>query len=244
VLRFPAELDRFFFNLDIQDVDNLWHRENLNLCFLPRAFQYQAESFDSRFHFVGRCLKRPHTVGWKDKSNGAPIVLVTDSQGSGDHSYFQAMARALGGSKYRVILSVGEQVSDAALEPLPDNCEINRTGSHLEILPRTSLVICQVGMGITFEAIYNGVPIIALPIDPGHAEVAVADRIIDLGLGLRLDRNALTTDVIRNAVEEVTSDVELRCRVKEMQSIFRVSSGNAAAIAADKIEEFGRTRVN
>jgi MGT family glycosyltransferase len=234
MLEFAGILDSFLRSYGIEEADNLWHVESLNICLFPRVFQYDVELFDDRYCFVGACLNRPFQPMWENKSGGKPIILVTDTTGSDDHSYFNALIDALSGREFHVILSVDEQFQKGAVQSLPANFEINQHASHLEIIPHTSLLICQAGMGGTLEAIYSGVPVIALPLSPSHEEVAC--RLVELGLGIRLPRHALRTDIIRHNVERVLADTSLLRRVKDMQDIFRRSGG--AVMAADKIEDY------
>jgi MGT family glycosyltransferase len=234
MLEFGRILDSFLWAYGINEKDSLWRVEDLNIGFIPREFQYHSDSFDNRYCFVGPCLNRPFHPVWRNNSVGRPIILITDTTGSCDSSYFNAFVDALSGSEYHVILSIGEQVQSSSLQLLPPNFEVNRDASHLEIIPHAALLICQSGTGGVFEALYYGVPMITLPITPFHEEVAY--RVDELGLGISLPRHAITSDMIRDSVEGVLGDAALLGRVKEMQRAFRSSGG--AAMASDKIEEF------
>jgi MGT family glycosyltransferase len=242
MMEFARKLDEFLGRHGIDEGDNLWHVEDLNICFVPKEFQYCSDSFDRRFCFVGRCLRRPFAKKWKNRSEGRPIVLVSDKTYSADYRYFRELAESLADEKFHIIVSVSEQIPESAMESLPQNCEINRLASNLEILPHVSLVICQAGMGITLEALYNGVPVIALPAHPFYEEVAY--RVEELKVGRCLERSELTGDMIRTNVKEVWEDLTMRGRAKEIQTVFRTSSGAAAAMAADKIDAIlGRRRM-
>jgi MGT family glycosyltransferase len=234
ILAFSSLLDSFFRAHGIQETDNLWHTEKLNIYFLPKEFQFHSDSFDDRSCFVGACLDRPLQPTWKNVSNGRPIILISDASYRGEIQYFKLFMEALGDSKYHVILSIGKHISDESLGTLPHNFEINKFASHLEILPHAVLSICQGGMNSVLEAIYHGVPLICLPPTSGHLEVAY--RVTELGLGLHLTRRELSADLIRTSVDRVLGDAKLLNRVKHMQELFIKSDG--AKLAVDCIERF------
>jgi MGT family glycosyltransferase len=148
--------------------------------------------------------------------------------------YFNVFVDALGAFEARVILSIGKEINRSMLKQLPSNFEINQDASHLEILPHAALSICQGGMGSTLEALYHGVPVIALPLTRFHEEVTY--RMAELGLGYSLPRLKATPAVIRECVHRVLSDRALLGRVRQMQQLFRAVDG--ARRAADCVEEF------
>ena len=50
----------------------------LNLVFIPRSFQLEGDTFDSRFRFLGPALgKREHADAWTPASPGKPLVFIS-----------------------------------------------------------------------------------------------------------------------------------------------------------------------
>lgn len=234
MLDFARTLDSYLLRHGITTEDNLWHTEELNIYFIPREFQPDAESFDERSCFVGACLNRPFQSGWSTQA-GKPVVLISDFEGGlPDKGYFNAFIDALSTPEYHVVLSIDSRTSSTAFDRLPDNFEISRHVPHLELLRHASLAICHGGTGTTLEALYHGVPVIALPATPHTAEVAY--RVVELGLGTSLPRNQLTPGAIRDSVRSTLTDPAILTNVKRMQAIFRRSGG--AQMAADRIERF------
>jgi MGT family glycosyltransferase len=233
ILIFAKLLDTFMAAYGIEGADNLWHTEDLNIYFIPKAFQYHSDEFDDRSCFAGPCLNRPFKSTWRDCSNGKPIILISDVSGSLNVGYFRMFVGALAELSYHVILSIGPNESASSIGHLPSNFEVNRHSSHLEILPHTALSICQSGMGSVLEAIHYGVPLMTFPASPFHEEIAW--RVAELGLGMHLARSA-TAESIRRAVSQILHDGAMLDRVKQMQKAFRSSGG--AQMAADRIEAF------
>jgi len=232
-------LDSFLSTHGITTSDNASHIESLNIHLIPREFQYGDGFFDERFCFVGALLNRPFNQTWVNNSNGRPLILISDMSGlryawEHSNSFYRLFIDALSDAECHCILSVGDDFDEHALGSLPENFEINQCASHLEILPHAALSVCHGGMLSTLEALYNGVPVLALPVHPGTEEVSY--RTAELGLGIQMLRSNLTVEKARVAVEAILSDTLLRTRVKEIQRVFEKSGG--AQLAADRIERF------
>ena len=63
-----------------------------------------------------------------------------------------------------------------------------------------------------------------------------ADRVEELGLGMRLDAEALTVDTLRSAVGQVTSSSQIRANLDRMR--MAVHNGGGAPGGAAAIEEY------
>lgn len=246
VLTNPAEIIAYAQRLDsllgdhgIDGIDNLWHLEQLNIHFLPEQFQYSSETFDERFLFAGNRLERLFHPLWRNASDGKPIVLISGYSGlpqthTPDLEYFRVFIAALANLPCHCILSIGHELPAHSLGPLPANFELNRHASHLEILPHAAVFACHAGMGSSLEAIYNGVPVLAIPATPYTHEVAY--RIAELGVGTLLPRNELSVEAVRTSVLQMLSDRALVQKTQDMQRIFHRSAG--ATAAADRVELF------
>lgn len=236
---FSTLLDSFLWAYGFEETDNFWHSEDLNLYQFPREIQFHADSIDSRrFCFVGPFLDRPFNPVWKDRSGGKRVILVSavggSIGGSNDPSYFNLIIDSLSRSEYHVILSVGQHFPVGTLRALPENFEVNRYASHLEILPHTDLHLYSGGPNGTLEGLYFGVPLIAIPSqDRSHI---IANQLAEHGLVRTLPLHALTTKSIRENIEAALRDDQLLCRTREMQNVIRSSGGSAMAV--DKIEQF------
>jgi len=226
--------DSFLSSCGIESSGSYWHVENLNVHLLPKEFQFNADSFDERFCFAGALLDRPFYPVWKDRSGGRPLILISGislfSDTKVDYSgYFGMLVEALSELPYHCVLSIGDAEFSRIL---PSNFELNRSASHLEILPHADLSICHGGMTSTLEAIYHGVPPLMIPMAPACEEVAY--RAEELGIGVHLSRAALSIENLRDTVSAMLQDCSLQERVKYASGVFRLSGG--AELAANRIE--------
>jgi MGT family glycosyltransferase len=229
--QFSTALDAFFASHGISETDNLWHTAGLNISFLPREFQHHAEHLDERFVFAGTCLNRSFKPGWKNTSGGKPIVLYT---GMLSGFLFEPLVEALGNRNYHLVVSAQTLPQETYPKALPDNVEVCRSASQLELLQHASVVVCYGGTGTTLEALYHGLPVIVSPKTPTTAETCY--RVMELGVGDCIPRDQLSANAVRDSVDGVLTDASMQRRVQQIQRVFKESGG--AALAVDRIERY------
>jgi MGT family glycosyltransferase len=236
IVEYSKGLDSFLSTYGIKSRGSYWHVENLNIHFIPKEFQHHSDCFDERFCFAGALLNRRFRPLWTGRFNAGPVILISGMSLWNDSKIdysgrFGMLVDALSELPYQCILSIGD---DEFSQELPPNFELNRRGSHLEILPYAALSICHAGMTSTLEAIYHGVPVLMIPESVGCEEVAY--RAEELGLGVSLSKGVLSVERIRETVIEMLHDDSLLERVKKMQGVFRRSGG--ADLAANRVEDY------
>jgi UDP:flavonoid glycosyltransferase YjiC (YdhE family) len=210
-----------------------WPVEDLNLYFIPPSFQYDVQSFDDRFCFVGPSLDIGPPNSLRQEKPKNPTVIVAASTSTYiDPRYFRTFIQALEGSKWNVVLAVGDAIDPVTLGPLPPNFEV--CVSHREILPKASLFVGSGGMTSTLEAIYYGMPTILIPQGMYHADVA--HRIEQLGLGRVLKKAEVTAETLSAAIDQVYEDSAIHERVQRMQQDIKEAGGPEKA--ADIVEQY------
>ncbi|WP_157995148.1 nucleotide disphospho-sugar-binding domain-containing protein [Peristeroidobacter soli] len=231
---FGRFLDAFLATYGFEGSNQLWHYEDLNIFCVPREFQYDFESLDGRFVFVGATHNRtPRQGAWRNTvERGRPVILISEATSGTDGSFLRLCLAAFAGSKYHVVVSKAPNTPEPA--SWPGNFEINRTAFNCEILPFANVMLCQGGMGTTLEALYHGVPVVAVSLNPFNSEVAF--RMADLGLGVYVRERGVTPAILAEAVATASSDEAMLARVKRMQSRFATTPGPTAA--ADAIEGY------
>ena len=150
--------------LDLIQNDN----ETDTIVYTSRSFQPRAETFSSRYSFVGPSLRElPEEMEPKER----PLVYIS-----------------LG---MDVILSTGKEIS---FTDFPDNFRAFPRVDQFALLRRADVFLTHCGMNSANEAIWFGVPTVLYPLH--SEEEAVAARMEALGLGLRLkDETAIRTAV-------------------------------------------------
>ncbi|RJQ74357.1 hypothetical protein D5S17_23095 [Pseudonocardiaceae bacterium YIM PH 21723] len=199
---------------------------------LPREFQYAGDTFGERFHFVGPCLtERAFQGDWPHDDR--PLAYVSLGTAFNDRpDFYRTCFAALGDLPWRVVISVGQWLDIDALGPVPANVEVHRRVPQLKVLERADVFVTHAGMGSTMEALYFGVPIVAVP--QAADQPMNAARIAELGLGVVLDAGTVTAAQLRAAVLAARRTPELIA----MRAAVR-SAGGASA-AAEVIEAAAR----
>lgn len=226
------------YNLSSFDMRDFYtHAEPLNIVFMPRAFHPAGELFDERYVFVGPSLlpRQPSSAFPLEKLEGKKNLYISLGTVVNNHpDFFQLCFDAFGNELWQVVLAYGSRVDKAALGPAPANFLLSAYAPQPEILQRSSVFVTHGGMNSIMESLYYGVPLVVLPQTP--EQIANAQRITELGLGVTLDFNHLTTDLLRQAVAHVYSNPIFLERVRAMQRTVREAGGYKRA--ADAIIEF------
>jgi MGT family glycosyltransferase len=215
----------------------LHERENcapLNLVFLPRSFQPEAETFDERFHFVG-----PALGGWDDdsawqKSGDRPLLFISMGSFLADTTqFFRLCFEAFADTGWQVAMAIGEQVDPVELGPAPANTEVRPYFPQLSVLRHADAFVSHAGMNSVMESLSAGVPLVAVP--QQREELLTARTIAAQEFGLLLEPETLTVDALRKAVDSVHASDRIRANVTALRDELR-SAVPAAKHSADLIE--------
>jgi macrolide glycosyltransferase len=214
------------------EVDAFTGRPPRSVVLVPRAMQPHADEVDPRrYTFVGPALAaRAHQEEWPVPDR--PVLLVSlGSAYSAPPAFYRACLDAFADLDRDVVVKVGPAVDPEALGPLPRNASAHRWVPQLSVLAHASAFVTHAGMGGCSEGLWHGVPMVAVP--QAVDQFGNADRLVELGVGRRLDVDA-TADELRAAVValEVTPGVAARCAA--LRAELREAGG--AAAAADIVE--------
>ena len=194
------------------------------IVYTSNAFQPMAETFSERYAFVGPSL--PEIPKREEKER--PLVYV--SMGTvvrGKPGFYRRCVEALSSLDVDVVMSVGTEENVNALGPLPENVQAASRVDQLAVLAQADAFLTHCGMNSASEAIWCGVPTVLYP--QQSEEGAVADRMEELGLGLRLKNESH----IREAISAVLTEPSYQEQTCAMGETFRDSGG--AQRAAEKI---------
>ena len=173
--------------LQIRDLHELRHGTQHRL-FAP-DFQPSADTFGDRYLFVGPSIpshQPPREFPFDQLDPSRPLLFISlGTIFNNQPEFFKTCFEAFGDSSYQVVLSAGTQVDRNALGARPTNVLVASYVPQLEILARASCFITHAGMNSTMEALYYGVPMVAIP--QMVEQAMTARRIAELVLGLHLD---------------------------------------------------------
>ncbi len=209
---------------------------DLNLVMVQKRLVPNYESFDDSFVFTGVQIGKRSAFGsWTAPKNGRPLLY--SSLGTAFNNwpeYYPVLFDAVRGLDINVFAALGA-VDPETLHDVPENVELGKMVPQLDILSQASVFITHAGMGGTGEAIYYGVPMIAIP---QMDEQAITARQIEKnGLGIAfLDKKAVTAESLRAAIVRLLEDPGYRSKAKEFSEDMRALGG--AQASADAIIRF------
>ena len=216
--------------------------ETLNLYVYPDVADYtdrrpldrsRWRRLDSSVRATDAAFDLPEVVA--DRPAGSALIYLSlGSLGSADVDLMRRLVGVLADTPHRYIVSKGPQHAEFDLAP-------NTWGA--EFLPQTSiaplvdLVITHGGNNTTTEAFHFGKPMIVLPLFWDQYDNA--QRVDELGFGVRLPTYAFADDELRGAIDRLLGDADLRGRMARIGAEIRARDG--VAKAADAIESAGLT---
>jgi UDP:flavonoid glycosyltransferase YjiC (YdhE family) len=139
------------------------------------------------------------------------------------------LVTVLAETPHRYVVSKGPRADEF---DLPDNMWGGGRLPQTSIIPRCDLVITHGGNNTTTEAFHFGKPMVVLPLFWDQYDNA--QRVHELGLGVRLPTYDFEDDDLRDAVDRLLADGDLRTRMAREGERIRAQDGKT--IAADLIE--------
>jgi MGT family glycosyltransferase len=169
-----------------------------------------------------------------DRPEGSALVYVSlGSLGGADVDLMRRLVEVLGRTRHRYIVSKGPQ---ADLIELPDTMVGAEFLPQTTVIPQVDLVITHGGNNTTTEALHFGKPMILLPLFWDQYDNA--QRMDELGFGVRLPTYAFTDDEMVAALDRLLGDGDLRDRMARMGAAIRARDGLRRG--ADVIEQVGK----
>lgn len=224
----------------LPDLEFIHESPAVNLYVYPEIADY------ARVHPLGRNWRRldssvreteePFSLpGELRGGEGSLVYLSLGSLGSADVELMRRLVDVLSRTRHRYIVSKGPRAEEL---DLPDNMWGEARVPQTSIIPLVDLVITHGGNNTTTEAFHFGKPMIVLPLFWDQYDNA--QRVEELGFGVRLDTYRFEERELHQAVERLLADTTLRSRLaKEGEEIRR---RDGIARAADLIESLGRER--
>lgn len=208
--------------------------EPVNLVPLTRQFQPDADSLDERYVFFGPSIKDRGDAGVLALNGDGPLLYVSlgtaISRGGGGSDFARLCFEAFGGDPGRVVLATGRGVDPASLAGAPANFLVRPFVPQLEVLARAAAFVTHGGVNSVMEAVWYGVPLVAIP----HTveQLMFAGRVAELGLGVYLEPGSVTVARLREAVRTVRDDPGYRQRMAQASELARAAGGHPRAAYA------------
>lgn len=215
------EVDNF---ISIIQNDN----ETNTIVYTTKEFQPLAETFSDKYAFVGPSIRQSSEVPVNKKSRNV-IYISLGTVLNQRKDFYQNCIQAFAGSDYEIVMSIGKKTNAASLGPIPNHFTVQNDVDQIAVLQRADVFITHCGMNSVNESLYYEVPMILYPL---HSEEgAVADRVAELGAGIKLQ--GTRPKHIAKAAARLLADPGYLESARKLSKNFRNAGG--AAEAADVI---------
>ena len=218
----------------LPDLEFIHESPVLNLFLYPEEADYsRARRLGPTWHRLDSCVRATEDE-WPElaafEGDGLLVYLSLGSLGSADVDLMRRLVATLADSPHRFVVSKGPQHDRYELA---DNMRGAEFLPQTTILPHVDLVITHGGNNTVTECFHSGKPMIVLPLFWDQYDNA--QRVDELGLGVRLDTYGHEPDELRGAVERLLADDSLRARMRPIAERLRASPGTVRA--AELIED-------
>ncbi len=213
-----------------------------------REYDYNRHDLPPQVHYVGPSVwDRP--IDWQVPSwlanlpQGRPLVYVTLGTVFNTRlSVFQKIIHALGQLDVFGLVVTGPGCPPSLFSAVPSNVRIEayipQTALQTEPKTRPHLIISHGGVNTVLSALAYGIPLLCIPL--GADQPDNAQRCVDAGAGLRLDRRLLTTARLTRAIHTILSQDSFTRQAQRMQQTLRRHNGPEEA--AELILRLAETR--
>jgi MGT family glycosyltransferase len=201
------------------------HEGDLNLYVYPEAADYTKQRplgptwhrLDSSVRETDEPFELPQELKGK---TGSLVYLSLGSLGSADVGLMRRLVGILAETPHRYIVSKGPLHSEYDLAPNMWGAEFVPQAS---VLPLVDLVITHAGNNTTTEALHFGKPMVCLPLFWDQYDNA--QRMDELGFGIRLDSYRVTPEELKDAVNGVLNRTAIRAKVSAAGMQIRARDG-------------------
>ena len=197
----------------------------------PSKFEFPRSDLDKKkFHFtapfINHQIREDIDFPW-EKLDGKPLIYASIGtlQNSVDNLYSKIACACLG-INCQLVMALGEPNKKLHIDKLPQNAIIMSYAPQLQLLQRASLCITHAGINTVLEALFYGVPMVAMPI--ANDQPGIAARVKYTGTGMIVNRKCNILQLNR-AIEKVLNTNFYRENALKMQNDIRKHNGSVCA---------------
>lgn len=202
----------------------------LNLMLYPEPLTYhRAQPLDPvRFQYLEGCVRTeiPYQVPQFAANPNGPLLYVSfGSLGAGDTDLLKRIIAAIGNSRYRALVNVGDY--KGSYDAVPPNVVIESWYPQPSVIPQVDAVIHHGGNNSFTECLYFGKPAIVMSyVWDGHDN---GMRLQETGHGFRMDRYDWTEADLLARVEAMLTDGAMQSRLATISAHMQARNGQEKA---------------
>jgi MGT family glycosyltransferase len=203
----------------------------MNIVYTSKFFQPYGESFDESYKFIGPSIAdREENIHIDLDNEDKKIIYISLGTVFNDLvEFYEDCFKAFKDVDAKVIMSVGKKININMFKEIPSNFIVRNYVSQLEVLRHTDVFITHGGMNSASEGLYYDVPLILIPqsVDQPY----IANRVVELGAGITLDKNKITPEMLKESVVKVLSDDNFKINSRKVGKSLREAGGYKKGVA-------------
>ncbi|QHV47063.1 glycosyl transferase [Bacillus cereus] len=211
--------------------DIMNHPGDITIVYTSKEYQPRSEVFDESYKFVGPSIATRKEVGsfpTEDLKNEKVIFISMGTVFNEQPALYEKCFEAFKDVDATVVLVVGKKINISQFENIPKNFKLYNYVPQLEVLQHADVFVKHGGMNSSSEALYYGVPLVVIPVTGDQP--FVAKRLTEVGAGIRLNRNELTSELLRETVKKVMDDVTFKENSRKVGESLRNAGGYQRAV--------------
>ncbi|EJQ06385.1 glycosyl transferase [Bacillus cereus] len=211
--------------------DIMNHPGDITIVYTSKEYQPRSEVFDQSYKFVGPSIATRKEVGsfpTEDLKNEKVIFISMGTVFNEQPALYEKCFEAFKDVDATVVLVVGKKINISQFENIPKNFKLYNYVPQLEVLQHADVFVTHGGMNSSSEALYYGVPLVVIPVTGDQP--FVAKRLTEVGAGIRLNRNELTSQLLRETVKKVMDDVTFKENSRKVGESLRNAGGYQRAV--------------
>ncbi|WP_324659084.1 macrolide family glycosyltransferase, partial [Bacillus cereus] len=211
--------------------DIMNHPGDITIVYTSKEYQPRSEVFDESYKFVGPSIATRKEVGsfpTEDLKNEKVIFISMGTVFNEQPALYEKCFEAFKDVDATVVLVVGKKINISQFENIPKNFKLYNYVPQLEVLQHADVFVTHGGMNSSSEALYYGVPLVVIPVTGDQP--FVAKRLTEVGAGIRLNRNELTSELLRETVKKVMEDVTFKENSRKVGESLRNAGGYQRAV--------------
>ncbi|WP_313581906.1 macrolide family glycosyltransferase [Lacrimispora sp.] len=229
------------YNIEKPELDQVFtSKGDMNIVYTTEEFNGDNGMEEPEYLFTGPSIDRYQETADIDFRDIGDRTLIYISLGSlnTDHiDFYNLCISAFRDTDYFVCMSTGKKCDVSELIEIPSNFMVKSYFPQLEVLKRAEVFITHAGFNSVNEALYFGVPMLALPqVNDQHM---VAKRIVSMHLGMAESMKELSSEILWTKTEALLSNRQVKESCIQISQKMR-EAGDLEQVVK-KMERYGMT---
>ncbi|SCL93045.1 MGT family glycosyltransferase [Bacillus wiedmannii] len=207
------------------------HPGDITIVYTSKEYQPRSDVFDESYKFVGPSIatrKEVDSFSMEDLKDEKLIFISMGTVFNEQPELYEKCFEAFKDVEATVVLVVGKKINLNQFENIPNNFKLYNYVPQLEILQHADVFVTHGGMNSSSEALYYGVPLVVIPVTGDQP--LVAQRVSEVGAGIRINRKELSSELLRETVEKVMDDVTFKENSRKVGESLRNAGGYNRAV--------------